>query len=71
MLLVVPLALRRLERPLALPPLLARERGRLMRLVLGPRLYSPGIAYLVNCSRYGSAAAGGRTEVRRQPEPRS
>ena len=37
MLLVVPLALRRLERPLALPPLLARQRGRLMRLVLGPR----------------------------------
>ena len=32
-------------------------------------LYSPEIAYLVNCSRYGSAAAGGRTEVRRQPEP--
>ena len=23
----------------------------------------------MNCSRYGSAAAGGRTEVRRQPEP--
>ena len=36
--LLVPLALRRLERPLALPPLLARKlRGRLMRLVLGPR----------------------------------
>ena len=30
-------------------------------------LYSPEIAYPVNCSRYGSAAAGGRTEVRRQP----
>ena len=36
--LLVPLALRRLERPIALPPLHARKlRGRLMRLVLGPR----------------------------------
>ena len=41
--LLVPLVLGRLERPLALPPLFARKlRGRLMRLVLGPRR-APGV----------------------------
>ena len=56
-LLVVPLALRRLERPLALPPPLARERGRLMRLVLGPRR-ARGVR-----RRGGGSGEGGRERL--------
>ena len=39
------------------------------RLCRRNAIYSPEIGYPVDCSRYGSAAARGRTEVRRQAEP--
>ena len=57
--LLVPLVLGRLDRPLALvPPLFARKlRGRLMRLVLGPRR-APGVR-----RRGGGSGESGRVRL--------